>query len=107
MKMSLLLLMAAVLAAAAASSSAVFPSEAAYSFCNVSLDELMSCKPAVTDPPQKPTSECCNVVKSADLKCLCSHRSDLSIVPSINPKLALALPKKCKISSIPTECKGN
>nr|ADE76763.1 unknown [Picea sitchensis] len=106
MKMSLLLLMAAVLAAAA-SSAAVFPEEAATPFCNVGFDKLMSCKPAVTDPPEKPTSECCDVIKSADLKCLCSHRSDLSIVPSINPKLALALPKKCKISSVPPECKGH
>ena len=58
MKMSLLLLMAVVFAAV--SSSAVFPAssavEAAIPFCNVGLEKLMSCKPAVTHPPENPTS---------------------------------------------------
>lgn len=107
MKLSLLFLMAAALAVAASYAASSVVLEEDIPFCNVGLDKLMSCKPAVTHPPEKPTSDCCNIIKSADLKCLCSHRSDLSIVPSVDPKLAMALPHKCKISSVPDECKSS
>ncbi|KAL1295510.1 hypothetical protein HN51_056389 [Arachis hypogaea] len=69
------------------------------SMCNVSIGDLMPCKPAVTPPnPLPPTKECCSVLSKADLKCLCTFK-DSPLLPSlgIDPKLAMQLPQKCHL----------
>ena len=73
MKLYLLFLMPAVLTTVDFAASSVVLEED-IQFCNVDLDKLMSCKPIVAHPLENPTSECCNIIKSADLKFLCSHR---------------------------------
>ncbi|KAI6694403.1 hypothetical protein NL676_022113 [Syzygium grande] len=45
----------------------------AITLCKMSDDQLMACKPAVTNPnPAEPTTECCTGLSAADLSCLCS-----------------------------------
>ncbi|KAH9290190.1 hypothetical protein KI387_034307, partial [Taxus chinensis] len=74
-----------------------------FDVCNIGLDKLMLCQSAVTNPPADPTDGCCNVVKSADLKCLCSKQSLLP--KSVDPKLVMALPQKCQVYNLPAACK--
>ncbi|KAF7124545.1 hypothetical protein RHSIM_Rhsim12G0036500 [Rhododendron simsii] len=81
----------------------VIHSSDAQTICKVTVDGLMSCRSAVTPPkPTPPSAACCKVIKKADLKCLCSYKNS-SLLPSlgIDPKLALQLPSKCKISNAP------
>ncbi|KAH1037860.1 hypothetical protein AAZX31_20G233300 [Glycine max] len=73
------------------------------SICNVSLPDLMTCKPAVTPPnPTPPSQQCCSVLSHADLPCLCSYKNS-PLLPSlgIDPKLALQLPAKCNLPHPP------
>ncbi|KAI8526936.1 hypothetical protein RHMOL_Rhmol12G0037500 [Rhododendron molle] len=75
----------------------------AQTICKVTVEGLMSCRSAVTQPkPTPPSAACCTVIKNADLKCLCSYKNS-SLLPSlgIDPKLALQLPSKCNISNAP------
>ncbi|KAL6185537.1 hypothetical protein ACLB2K_041669 [Fragaria x ananassa] len=77
----------------------------AQTICNVSVNNLMSCKPAVTKPnPARPTQACCSALSHADLGCLCSYRNS-NLLPSlgIDPKLAMQLPGKCKLPH-PANC---
>ncbi|XP_050374075.1 putative lipid-transfer protein DIR1 [Argentina anserina] len=77
----------------------------AQTICNVSLNNLMSCQPAVRNPnPAKPTQACCSALKYADLGCLCSYKNS-NLLPSlgIDPKLAMQLPAKCKLPG-PAKC---
>ena len=75
----------------------------AQTICNVSVNNLMSCKPAVTKPnPARPIRTCCSAVSHADLGCLCSYkRSNLLPSLGIDPKLAMQLPAKCKLPHPP------
>ncbi|KAI3987404.1 hypothetical protein MKX01_042408 [Papaver californicum] len=76
------------------------------SLCNLTQDDLITCKPAVTkvDPPIDPTPECCTALKKADFDCLCSYKNSM-MLPSfgIDPDRALQLPDKCKIPTT-TKC---
>ncbi|KAL3531045.1 hypothetical protein ACH5RR_010367 [Cinchona calisaya] len=86
----------------------IFPrGSMAMSLCNMDEKGLMACKPSVTPPPPDPvdpSSECCDALKEADLKCLCSYRNSF-MLPSIgiDPDLALALPPKCNLV-LPPDC---
>ncbi|KAK6937883.1 Bifunctional inhibitor/plant lipid transfer protein/seed storage helical domain [Dillenia turbinata] len=75
------------------------------SLCNMSEEDLMNCKPAVTKPnPVDPSPECCKAVMGANLKCLCSYRNSLWLPAlGIDPHLAMQLPPKCNIIP-PTNC---
>ncbi|RVW34355.1 putative lipid-transfer protein DIR1 [Vitis vinifera] len=47
-----------------------------FSLCNMSEDDLMTCKPAVSKPsPVDPSPECCKALSGADLTCLCSYKN--------------------------------
>ncbi|KAL8099177.1 hypothetical protein AgCh_031737 [Apium graveolens] len=75
----------------------------AQSICNVPLESLATCKPAVTQPhPTAPSKECCTAVSHADMKCFCSYKNS-TMLPSlgIDPVLAVHLPAKCKIRNAP------
>ena len=77
----------------------------AQTICNVSVNNLMTCKPAVTKPnPARPTPTCCSVLSHADLGCLCSYKNS-NLLPSlgIDPNLAMQLPAKCKLPH-PANC---
>ncbi|KAK9932725.1 hypothetical protein M0R45_019949 [Rubus argutus] len=77
----------------------------AQTICNVSVNNLMTCKPAVTKPnPARPTQTCCSVLSHADLGCLCSYKNS-NLLPSlgIDPNLAMQLPAKCKLPH-PANC---
>lgn len=88
----------------------VFPQGSkAMSLCNMDDQGLMACKPSVTPPPPDPvdpSSDCCDALKGADLKCLCSYKNSF-LLPSlgIDPDLALALPPKCNLT-LPPDCWG-
>ncbi|KAM6580948.1 putative lipid-transfer protein DIR1 [Cannabis sativa] len=80
-----------------------FELSSAQTICNVSMNGLMECKPAVTKPnPKSPTSACCSALTHADFKCLCSYKNS-QILPSlgIDPVLAMQLPQKCKLPHPP------
>ncbi|KAK6940449.1 Bifunctional inhibitor/plant lipid transfer protein/seed storage helical domain [Dillenia turbinata] len=66
------------------------------SLCNMSEDDLMSCKPAVTEPnPVDPSPECCKAVMGANLTCLCSYKNSLWLpILGIDPDLAMQLAPK-------------
>ncbi|GAB2213509.1 hypothetical protein Droror1_Dr00017816 [Drosera rotundifolia] len=76
-----------------------------FSFCDMTEDGLMSCKPAVTEPnPWDPTADCCQALSGANLTCLCSYKSS-PLLPSIgiDPNLTAGLPAKCNIPA-PANC---
>ncbi|XP_044473809.1 putative lipid-transfer protein DIR1 [Mangifera indica] len=76
----------------------------AVSVCNIDTKQLNPCMPAVTgESPPQPSKKCCKVISKANLPCLCSYKNVLPAV-GINPKNALALPKKCGLET-PPECK--
>ncbi|CAN4086980.1 unnamed protein product [Withania somnifera] len=69
----------------------------AQGICNVSGEELMSCKPSVTPPnPTAPTAQCCSALSHADMACLCTYKNWLPSL-GIEPNLAMQLPTKCKL----------
>ncbi|KAJ4956811.1 hypothetical protein NE237_013594 [Protea cynaroides] len=77
----------------------------ALSLCNMTEDDLMACKPAVTQPnPEDPSDQCCEALSKADLTCLCSYK-DSMFLPSlgIDPTLAMQLPAKCNLTP-PATC---
>ncbi|KAL3636720.1 hypothetical protein CASFOL_019019 [Castilleja foliolosa] len=72
--------------------------------CNVKVAELAECLPAITgELPPRPTSKCCSVVRKTNLRCLCKYKSEFAKF-GVDPKNALALPKKCKLK-LPKDCK--
>ncbi|KAK7293210.1 hypothetical protein RJT34_16073 [Clitoria ternatea] len=75
------------------------------SLCNMNEDGLEACKPSVTQPPvDPPSTDCCNALAGADLKCLCSYKNS-SQLPffGIDPILAASLPAKCHLTP-PDNC---
>ncbi|BFG15629.1 hypothetical protein Pyn_27007 [Prunus yedoensis var. nudiflora] len=77
----------------------------AQNICNVSMNGLMTCRPAVTAPnPAPPTTACCSALSHADMGCLCSYKNS-NLLPSlgIDPNLALQLPAKCRLPH-PANC---
>ncbi|KAK4361795.1 hypothetical protein RND71_017036 [Anisodus tanguticus] len=84
-------------------SSACIEVSRAQGICNMTGEGLMSCKPSVTPPnPPTPTAKCCSALSHADMGCLCSYKNS-QWLPSlgIDPKLAMQLPKKCKLPHSP------
>lgn len=76
--------------------------------CNMDEDELDKCRPSVTkpNPVDPPPEECCEVLKKADLTCLCSYKeSPMLPALGIDPGLALGLPSKCHLDP-PQNCLG-
>ncbi|KAF6145838.1 hypothetical protein GIB67_028833 [Kingdonia uniflora] len=76
-----------------------------FTLCNLSKDDLISCKPSVTEEsPVDPTSQCCSAMSKADLPCLCGYKNSM-FLPSlgIDPAMAMQLPVKCKLIP-PTTC---
>ncbi|XP_078155551.1 putative lipid-transfer protein DIR1 [Carex rostrata] len=72
--------------------------------CNIA--DLLSCMPCIrnTKPDPEPSDECCKALKKADLPCLCSsYKNSPNLNKYVNPKLAMELPAKCKLS-VPNEC---
>ncbi|KAK8648628.1 hypothetical protein V6N13_129377 [Hibiscus sabdariffa] len=64
--------------------------------CNIALNRLQDCRPAVTGKhPPPPTKECCSLINRANLTCLCEFKSALPAL-KIEPSRAFALPRKCK-----------
>ena len=77
----------------------------AQTICNVSANDLLTCKPAVTKPnPAPPTQACCSVLARTDLGCLCKYKNS-NLLPSlgIDPNLAVQLPAKCHLPR-PANC---
>ncbi|TXG72907.1 hypothetical protein EZV62_001486 [Acer yangbiense] len=77
--------------------------EAQSNICNISVSDLMKCKPAVTPPnPTQPTADCCSALSHADLHCLCGYKNS-KLLPSfgIDPNLAIQLPRKCNLPHPP------
>ncbi|KAK9141088.1 hypothetical protein Scep_010769 [Stephania cephalantha] len=71
--------------------------------CNMTVAELMECKPAAVAPnPPPPTQACCSGLSHGDMGCLCSYKNS-PLLPSfgINPTLALQIPAKCGLSNKP------
>lgn len=72
-----------------------------FPICGVDSKELNQCQSAVTGKALKPpTKQCCNVLRRANLSCLCGYKE---LLPSmgIQPKYAFALPRKCGIAKPP------
>ncbi|XP_055814764.1 putative lipid-transfer protein DIR1 [Solanum dulcamara] len=86
---------AALVIVAAIMASAESPS------CGLTINDLMTCKPAVSGPkPLPPSDKCCAALGKADLPCLCSFKnSPLLSTFNINSTLAMDLPSKCKLKS--------
>ncbi|CAN4112333.1 unnamed protein product [Withania somnifera] len=71
------------------------------SLCGLSINDLMTCKPAVSGPkPLPPSDKCCVALRKADLPCLCTFKnSPMLSTFNINSTLAMDLPSKCKLDS--------
>ncbi|KAI9186404.1 hypothetical protein LWI28_016895 [Acer negundo] len=76
----------------------------AFPICNIDSTEMMNqCLPSVSGKsPKPPSKQCCAAVRKAKLPCLCGYKNVLPAL-GIQPKLALALPKKCGLAT-PPEC---
>ncbi|GKV38713.1 hypothetical protein SLEP1_g46595 [Rubroshorea leprosula] len=72
--------------------------------CNIEMSNMELCRAAVTGrSPPSPTRKCCSLLRQANFPCLCNLKS---VLPSlgINPRHALALPRKCNLVT-PPECR--
>ncbi|XP_026419804.1 putative lipid-transfer protein DIR1 [Papaver somniferum] len=75
--------------------------------CNMDSSQLAECLPAISSgqaSPPPPTPGCCDVMKLADMHCLCTYKV---ILPAfgVDPELAMGVPKKCNLTA-PPECNG-
>ncbi|CAN1781157.1 Putative lipid-transfer protein DIR1 [Linum perenne] len=71
--------------------------------CNIPVEGLRACKPAVTPPrPSFPTRDCCSALSHGNIRCLCSYMNS-PLLPSlgVDPKLAIKLPQKCGLPAPP------
>ncbi|KAL1209658.1 putative lipid-transfer protein DIR1 [Cardamine amara subsp. amara] len=74
--------------------------------CNINANWLEKCRPAVTgNNPPPPRDECCLVLWTANLECICRSKSYLPVLGS-NPSKVHALLSKCNITTIPPACQG-
>ncbi|CAN1189322.1 Putative lipid-transfer protein DIR1 [Linum perenne] len=72
--------------------------------CNVDPSRLIVCRSAVTGKhPPPPTTECCRLMRRANLPCLCKFKSFLPAF-GIDPSSAMSLPKKCGLNPPPPQC---
>ncbi|CAN6479205.1 unnamed protein product [Victoria cruziana] len=101
---------ASVSVAVAAVLAVLVASTAAFSICGIDAGEFYGCLPAIRGPsrsPSPPSSACCDAIEKADLNCLCGYKdSPLLSSFGINPRLAMALPRRCNLLSPPT-CQGD
>ncbi|KAK1313007.1 hypothetical protein QJS10_CPA06g01095 [Acorus calamus] len=74
-------------------------------YCNLTMDQLLTCKPYVMTPDlPDPSPECCAGLANADVPCLCSFSKSLMFKTlDISPTLAKQLPAKCKLPT-PAQC---
>ncbi|KAL5702930.1 hypothetical protein ACHQM5_028089 [Ranunculus cassubicifolius] len=83
-----------------------FEVSSVFSLCNLSDDELNTCKPAVakTDPVA-PSAECCTAAGKVDWSCLCSYKNSLWLpLYGIDPDRVMQLPVLCGSSSTHVNC---
>ncbi|XP_019182050.1 PREDICTED: putative lipid-transfer protein DIR1 [Ipomoea nil] len=75
------------------------------SICGLSVEELMTCKEAVTAGGHNnpPSTLCCTALSKAKLPCLCNFKNNDVLIKTfkINPALAVALPAKCGLPPPP------
>ncbi|KAH0727522.1 hypothetical protein KY285_003218 [Solanum tuberosum] len=71
------------------------------SWCGLTINDLMTCKSAVSGPkPLPPSDKCCAALTKADLPCLCTFKNSPMLSSfKINSTLAMDLPSKCKLDS--------
>ncbi|XP_057958583.1 putative lipid-transfer protein DIR1 [Malania oleifera] len=76
------------------------------SLCNVSVEDLKTCKPFVMlrspnrGPVAKPSGPCCTALAKANVPCLCSYgNSTLLPTLGIDPKRAMQLPRRCGLKA--------
>ncbi|KAG6471940.1 putative lipid-transfer protein DIR1 [Zingiber officinale] len=77
---------------------------AAESSCKMTEQGMIACLPSMADgkSPAAPSPKCCAALAKADLPCLCKYKDSPALRQlGINPKLAVQLPVKCKLSSHP------
>jgi hypothetical protein len=82
---------------------AMLSSTLAVVICNIESSQLKLCRAAASGRnPPNPSNECCDVIRHANLPCLCSYKF---ILPryGINPAKAMALPGKCGLQT-PSNC---
>ena len=93
-----LAVVAALVVVAAAIGANAVPVVHPSDICGISIDDLMSCKPAVAAAAVKVPQQgrCCTALKLADLTCLCSFSSYMPMF-GIDPDHAMELPVKCHI----------
>ncbi|CAG7892491.1 unnamed protein product [Brassica rapa] len=73
--------------------------------CQIDINDMQKCRPAVTGVnPPPPVSECCVVVRSANLECFCRFKFYLPIL-GIDPSNVAALVAKCGVIAIPPSCR--
>ncbi|KAF9611986.1 hypothetical protein IFM89_037269 [Coptis chinensis] len=81
---------------------AILGGSKAINICNMESSQLMQCLPAIRPPPSAPTPGCCDLIRHANIPCLCSYKPYLPAL-GIDPTLALQLPKKCNMTDA-AEC---
>ncbi|KAL5728054.1 hypothetical protein ACHQM5_001178 [Ranunculus cassubicifolius] len=65
--------------------------------CGMEEEGMLSCRPSVSGRrPTPPSRLCCSTVAVANAKCACKYKDALRAL-GIDPKLVLALPRKCKL----------
>lgn len=65
--------------------------------CTNDLSQYKVCLPAVMGKePPLPSVECCAVIKTANIACLCTTVGNAKI-PDLNSEAALMLPKHCGV----------
>ncbi|KAI4320197.1 hypothetical protein MLD38_033703 [Melastoma candidum] len=76
--------------------------------CNVPVDDLMKCLPAVRHPPEPPTPGCCAVIgaiKPEDYPCFCQYKDNPILkVFGVDIDLVFKVPVKCGLKGVPSHC---
>lgn len=74
-------------------------------FCDMSISDLISCKPYVRSKKPvtaiDPKGTCCTALSKADFQCLCKQKTQTQTNPflsGIDLDLASKLPEKCGLS---------
>lgn len=65
--------------------------------CGITVDDLMTCKPALESPDSVPPLDCCKALqKVKPLTCLCQYQNYLPAF-GIDKNVALRLPQRCSL----------
>lgn len=80
---------------------------ACHGACNLNVQDLMTCKSAVsTSNPTDPSPGCCNMVKSLsaeDIQCLCDYKTNKAYLLrsfGVDPERCTELPALCNLPPI-------